>query len=165
MKDYSLLEKWVSEIELSDIDVVLSLAKKLTEAINGTPDALTLGFSPQILVGIVALNDGNVTVISSPEVIKGLIPPARFSYRILSYIKEHFDIKIKEASFAPNNSISVEDIVKNLTNIFSSLNIQMLDISGGTQLVPIAAIKAKIKKISYSYPDGEKLKIFSFELE
>jgi len=153
-KDYSAIEAWLRQVEESP-ERALEVAKSLVEA-KVMPDAITLGFSPQVLVGALALK-GHLTVVTSPEVERG-IGPASLSKRILNIYEDRVDLVI--APFAPSAQLGPEEVLKELAEALSDLRAKgakVLDVSGGTQLVPIAAIMAGFEELSYAYPDGKKL--------
>ena len=162
-KDYSELKRWVDLIS-EDPNGSLEIARKLTRAYGNPPDVITLGFSPQVLVGALSLKK-EIIVITSPEVEKGEGPGA-LSKALLDLFRDRVQLKI--APFAPSPSISPDDVINELVKVFrevSNRGAKLLDVSGGTQLVPIAAIKAGFKSLSYAYPDGEMLSFYEFRIE
>jgi len=153
-KDHKSIEAWLELVERGP-DEALKAASKFIEA-RVMPDAITLGFSPQVLIGALALRE-HLTVVTSPEVERGL-GPASLSKRALDIYADRVELVI--APFAPSPQLGPEEVLRKLADALSNLRakgIRVLDISGGTQLVPIAAIKAGFDELSYAYPDGEKL--------
>jgi len=153
-KDCSAIEAWLKRVE-EDPDRALKIARSLVEA-RVVPDAITLGFSPQVLVGALALK-GHLIVVTSPEVERG-IGPASLSRRALNIYEDRVDLVI--APFAPSVQLGPREVLRELAEALSGLRARgakVLDVSGGTQLVPIAAIMAGFEELSYAYPDGEKL--------
>lgn len=157
MKDYAAIEEWLGEVERLGLDEALKVAGELVEARGPTPQAITLGFSPQILIASLALNP-RVIVVTSPEVLEGK-EPAQLSHKALSLLKERV-VEVYSAPFAPSQSTGPGQVIEELASLFGMLRsrgVEVLDISGGTQLVPIAAVKAGVKKLTYAYPTGKKL--------
>ena len=156
-KDPRLLSEWVSELKM-DIHRALGIAKYLVEY-DVVPEALILGFTPQVLVAICAVNSKPITIVTSPEVTSGT-PPARYSYEVLEILREHGLIeKVIVTPLAPSETLTPVDIVNKLYKTLEEIDAETLDISGGTQLAAIAAMKTN-KKITYTYPLGRKIKIY-----
>lgn len=159
-KDPSILRKWI-ELLKKDFHIALNIAKEYIDY-EVIPDALILGFSPQVLVAILAVNyPKSITVITSPEVASGDISAARFSNDVLNLAKKAGLIKeIIVEPLAPSNSISPADIIRRISNDIASIDASIIDISGGTQLAAIAIARTG-KKLSYTYPLGDRIKIYN----
>ena len=156
-KEKKKIKKWVVEIEQSDAETVLEYADKYVYG-KVFPEAITLGFSPQILIASLCKRR-SLTVITSSEVLNGSIRAAIPSHRVLMHFKDY--VKIYEAPFAPSSMFSPSKLINRLAEILIKLrtvdNLSVLDISGGTQLVPLAALKAGYKCFTYAYPNGRRI--------
>jgi len=157
-KDYSLLEEFVV-LALRDPEGFLECARKYTLALNVVPEVVVLGFSPQPLVAVLSLRGRVDYVVTSPEVVLGNVSAARFSHRILGIYKPRIG-EVIEAPMAPTQSIPPLVVLEKLGKAFSKVKNRVVDISGGTQLAAIAAVKSGIEKLTYTYPNGEKLVIY-----
>mgnify|MGYP000424441259 CR=1 FL=1 len=123
------------------------------------PEVVVLGFSPQPLVAVLSLSGRVDYVVTSPEVVLGNVSAARFSHRILGIYKSRIG-EVIEAPMAPTQSIPPLVVLEKLGKAFSKVKNRVVDISGGTQLAAIAAVKSGIEKLTYTYPNGEKLVIY-----
>ena len=159
-KDPRILDEWLKVVEEDPIKA-LETARKLTVA-EVIPDTLTLGFSPQILVAILAVNyPSPVNVITSPEVAQGTYPAARHSYKTLKVYSEVGLIsQITITPMTPTEQFTPKQVIEEVKRTIEKIRPQILDISGGTQLVAIAAVQAKIK-LTYTYPQGKQVKIYT----
>mgnify|MGYP000200340577 CR=1 FL=1 len=142
------------------------MARGLTEAVGERPNAITLGFSPQVLVGALALlpPGGKLLVITSPEVAAG-VGPGALSKRALDFFSDRAELFV--APFAPSPDRKPADVLAELVEALEEAReagAEVLDISGGTQLVPLAALRAGFKKLTYAYPTGRKLVFYCFEV-
>ena len=158
-KDPKILDKWLQTIVRNPIKA-LEIAKELTVA-ETIPDTLTLGFSPQILVAILAVNYPNpVKVITSPEVAQGTHLAARYSHQTLTIYKEIGLVKrIETTPMAPTNQLAPKQVIEEIKKALKKLNPKIIDISGGTQLVAIAIAQTEIQ-LTYTYPNGKQVKIY-----
>ncbi len=159
-KDPNLLDKWVEMITSDPIKALEIARRYVVDEIR--PNALTLGFSPQVLVAILSINYPKpVIVVTSPEVLHGVIPAAKHSYLILNIYREKGLIgEIYEVPMAPTKEYPPSKVVLDAYNILSKLDVEVIDISGGTQLIAIAATRTG-KKLSYTYPLGDRVKIYA----
>ncbi|MEM0191722.1 MAG: hypothetical protein QXJ48_01060 [Candidatus Korarchaeum sp.] len=161
-KDLSRIREWADSVFKSP-DESLEIARKLTRAYGRFPDAITLGFSPQVLVGALALRD-NIIAVTSPEVWRGEGQGA-LSKALLDAFSDR--VRVELAPFAPSSATPPDEVIRGLREVFGKLKeegVKLLDISGGTQLVPIAAILAGFRSFSYAYPDGNFLSFYEFEI-
>ena len=156
-KDYSAIKRWLDSLTPASLEV----ARRYVRA-EAVPDAITLGFSPQILIAALSLKP-KITVVTSPQVVQGE-GPAALSHRALKLFEDRVSVVV--APFAPSIDIDVLAVLSSLESAFSKLraNHEVLDISGGTQLVPIAALKAGFKRFTYMYPTGDGVVFYGFEL-
>lgn len=166
--------RWVAEVE-SNPQAAVEKARPAVEVEGGRPpDAVTLGFSPQILVSAVAarLNHGldpAVAVITSPEVHRGTLQQAMLSNRTLRALREAGLVSaVLEARMAPAPGVPPVKVLEELRSAFRRANAMglsgIVDVSGGTQLVPIAALQESIRTLSYTYPEGERVAIYTFRV-
>ncbi len=158
-KDPKVLDKWIKIVEENPIKALIT-AKELTTA-EIIPDALTLGFSPQILIAILAVNYPNpVKVITSPEVAQGTHPVAKYSHQTLTIYKEIGLVKhIETTPMAPTNQLAPKQVIEEIKKALKKLNPKIIDISGGTQLVAIAIAQTKTQ-LTYTYPNGRQVKVY-----
>jgi len=163
-KDQALTEKWLESVKSMGALEALRRARSLVEVKGRAPDAITLGFSPQVLVGALSLLEPGrkLVVLTSPEVVSGQ-GPARLSKLALTVFAELVELEV--APFAPSQELSPEDVIARLTQKLSEVKrrARLLDISGGTQLVPIAALRAGFSRFTYAYPNGRRLVFYEFE--
>ncbi len=158
-KDPRLLSEWV-EVVRSDVEQALEVARGLTEA-EAVPDAVTLGFSPQILLAAAAVRyPRGLSVVTSPEVAEGSVPPARFSHELLKALSETgFISDVLVVPMAPKPTLPPPRVVAEVREVIESISPKALDISGGTQLVAIAAAESGAA-LTYTYPLGKVVRIF-----
>ena len=157
-KDPSLLSRWVDMV-VGDLDSALEFARRYT-TFDVAPDTLLLGFSPQILLAVVSVNNRGVRVVTSPEVWVKPISPAMHSYRLLRLLVEKGLVeKVYTASFAPSPEKTPVDVIKEIEEAVRQAEPGILDISGGTQLAAIAASRT-VSQLTYIYPLGDRVHIF-----
>jgi len=155
-KNPEILEEFIKHLRKNP-EKALEEAKKITFA-EEKPEAILLGFSPQPLIAALTVSE-KITVITSPEVYHATIPQAKYSHETLKIFKK----KISETivtPLAPKGETKPPQIVENLTKKLKKIKNKTLDISGGTQLAAIAAYIAGIRKLTYTYPLGEKVVIY-----
>lgn len=133
---------------------------------------MTLGFSPQPLVAALAARlsrglEPRVTVVTSPEVAESRVPAARLSGRVLSAFREAGLVaEVRVAPMAPGPGTPPRAVMESLVEAFRALGGRgVVDISGGTQLAAIAAVKSGLRRLSYTYPVGDHVEIHVFEVE
>jgi len=165
-KDRSDVKAWLDEVEALGQERAIEVARKLTEARGRPPDAITLGFSPQVLVGALALlpPGRRLYVITSPEVAAGKGPGA-LSKRALDLFADQVELLV--APFAPSQEKMPSEVVEALAEALRRVRqagAEVLDVSGGTQLVPLAAVRAGFRMLTYAYPTGQKLVFYPFEV-
>lgn len=158
-KDPRVLDEWLKVVEENPVKA-LEMARKLTVA-EVVPDTLTLGFSPQILVAVLAVNYPNpVKVITSPEVAQGAHSAAKYSYRVLRiYSEVELISQIAVTPMAPTRQFTPRQVVEEVKKAIENVSPRILDISGGTQLVAIAAMQSKTR-LAYTYPQGKQVRIY-----
>lgn len=156
-KDYSAVERWLETLTKDSLKVARRYVRAET-----APDAITLGFSPQVLVAALSLKP-KITVITSPEVVDGR-GPAALSHKALRLFEDLIELVI--APFAPSTKVGVPEVLSTLQSTLSRLkhSHEVLDISGGTQLVPLAAFKAGFRRFTYMYPTGKGVVFHEFDL-
>ena len=173
-KDPRVIGELVEYVEKRGVERAVEEASRLVMVEKLTPDAVTLGFSPQVLIAATAAKlatgkEPRVYVVTSPEVAEGRIPPAQHSHRLLTLFQQAGLIeKLLVAPMAPSPSVKPPTLIERLTGTLKSLReegVQVLDISGGTQLVPLAAIRAGIKALTYTYPEGTHVTIYTLETQ
>lgn len=172
-KDPSAIARFIEYVEKIGVEKAIDEATQYIKLYGEPPDGVTLGFSPQVLVAASAarrlrgLHPG-LHVVTSPEVYDGLTKAAEFSHRVLNIFGEQGLVReLYVAHMSPTSNISVELVVRELVEVLSkarSNGVTVLDISGGTQLVPIAAVKAGFGKLTYTYPDGKYVVIYEFNV-
>ncbi len=163
VKDYTILEKWVEELEKLGPEAALEKARQFVLESELVPDVITLGFSPQVLVGALAAKRGKLIVITSPEVKQGRIRSAQLSHRILTLFKDYIE-KVIVVDFVPKGDVGT--FMEKLIGVFRELpKDTILDISGGTQLVAIAAVLAGKSMLTYSYPTDQGLKFYPITID
>ena len=161
-RDPRLLERWVDEV-LSDLEASLSRASSLVR-VEERPDSMTLGFGPQVLVALVSVSEGPIRVVTSPEVYGGTAPPARVSHRLLRAMEDEGLVDVEVAPMVPAPDLPPADVVMELEEVMRRIGARVLDISGGTQLVPIAAVRADIKTLTYTYPRGDAVWVHALKI-
>ncbi len=157
-KDPRILDKWLQIIRENPVKA-LETARKLTIA-EAVPDTLTLGFSPQVLVAVLAVNHPNpVKVLTSPEVAQATHPAAKHSHQALRIYEEIGLIKqVETTPMTPNNQLTPKQVIEEVKKKLRKLNPKTIDISGGTQLTAIA-ITQTTNQLTYTYPHGKQVKI------
>lgn len=159
-KDPKILEEFVKYLE-HDRERALREARSYTKALTDPPKAVTLGFSPQPLLAVLALNPGEkIFVITSPEVANAVTPPAHYSHKVLNIYRDR--VVLFTTLMAPTLEQPPNAVLSSLIEAFCSIKEKAtpLDISGGTQLAAIAAVKAGVRQLTYSYPQLNKLVIY-----
>lgn len=162
-KDPRFLSEWVSLLK-KDVYRAIKTARRFVE-FDVVPEAVVLGFSPQILVAITAVNYPKpVLVLTSPEVAYCRVSQAKYSHEVLKLMEDNGLVKeVIVELLAPSNKASPVEIVRKLLRVMEKINATTIDISGGTQLVAIAASKTN-KKLTYTYPLGTKVKIYELKI-
>ena len=165
-KDYSAIEEWLDELETLGPEEALRRAKQLVRVSGRRPDAITLGFSPQVLVAALSLlkPGERLVVITSPEVVKG-VGPGRLSKRAIDMFSSRLNVKV--APFAPSPEHSPSEVLRALRTVMAEIveaGARVLDVSGGTQLIPIAALEIGFEALTYAYPSGEALVFYEFKI-
>ena len=165
-KDYSAIEEWLDELETLGPEEALRRARQLVRVSGRRPDAITLGFSPQVLVAALSLlkPGERLVVITSPEVVKG-VGPGRLSKRAIDMFSSRLNVKV--APFAPSLKHSPSEVLRALKTVMAEIveaGARVLDVSGGTQLVPIAALEVGFEALTYAYPSGEALVFYEFKI-
>ncbi len=158
-KDPNLLREWVTVIK-RDVRSALELARGLV-SYEAVPDTVTLGFSPQILVAVAAVNyPYPVKVVTSPEVVEGRVPAASFSHEVLEALKDAGLVKgVWSAPMAPRPGLPPRKVIELVRGAIEEAGPKILDISGGTQLAAIAAALTGVP-LTYTYPLGNRVMIF-----
>lgn len=151
-RDPRLLEAWIDEV-ISNLGISLKKASSLVE-VEERPDSMTLGFGPQVLLALASISEGVLRVITSPEVYGGSIPPARSSHRLLRALEAEGLVEVRVAPMVPAPGLPHAEIVLGLKRVIRGLRAKTLDISGETQLVPIAAARSGVGALTYTYPRG-----------
>ena len=173
IKDPRLLSKFVEYVESVGVEKALREASRYIVVKGFVPNGLTLGFSPQIIVAVASARlvndlDPKLHIITSPEVAEGSVDAAEHSNKMLTLFREQGLVKsLRVVRMSPSLERGVDEVLNEMTNAFRealSEGLEVLDISGGTQLVPIAAMRAGIRRMSYTYPDGSHMVIHSFEV-
>jgi len=172
-KDPSAIARFVEYVEKTGVEKAVEEAAQYIKLYGTAPDGITLGFTPQVLVAASAARkmqglDPKLYVITSPEVHEGLVKAAEFSHKMLKVFQEQGLVrKLYISHMSPTSEVSADQVVKELVKALSEARasgVAVLDISGGTQLVPIAAVKAGFRKLTYTYPDGKYVVIYEFEV-
>jgi hypothetical protein len=172
-RDPRLLGEWIDYIRRVGAARAISEAAQMVNVEGFVADAITLGFGPQVLVAAAAARvkaglKPSLYVITSPEVVEGRIEPAKYSHMLLKMFESEGLIeKLHIVPMAPNNKLTASNVVNQLLEVFNLLRssgIRVLDVSGGTQLVPLAALKAGIRKFTYTYPVGDSVIIYGLEV-
>ncbi len=172
-KDPRVLQEFVEYIEARGVEKAVEEASRLIVVDRLVPDAITLGFSPQVLIAAAASRlvkgfEPRIYVVTSPEVVEGKIPPSKQSHRVLTLFQEAGLVKkLLVSPMAPSPSTKPPLIIEKLTGLLRSLHsegVEVLDVSGGTQLVPLAAVKAGIKALTYTYPEGDHVTVYTLEV-
>ena len=157
-KDPALIGEWVRLIK-EDVRAALATARELVIA-EAAPDALLLGFSPQILFAVASVSEGGLDVITSPEVRDGSIPPARFSHEVLELLRAEGVVRgVVTVPMAPSPSLRPQEVVARVREAVESVSPRVLDISGGTQLAALGAAESRAG-LTYTYPLGDRVGIF-----
>jgi len=172
-KDPSTIARFVEYVEKTGVEKVVEEAVRYINLYGAAPDGVTLGFSPQVLIAISAARkmqslSPKLYVITSPEVHGGLVKAAEFSHKMLKIFQEQGLVeKLYVTHMSPTSEISAEWVVRELVKTLQEAHangVAVLDVSGGTQLVPIAAVKAGFRRLTYTYPDGKYVVIYEFEV-
>jgi len=164
-RDYVAIGEWLLDVEEMGPEETIRQAKKLVETRGRPPDAITLGFSPQVLVAALALRGPPLVVVTSPEVKLGKKSMALLSHNALKIFRDYVDLVV--APLTPSGPMGPEDIIMNLADVLSGVRARgakILDVSGGPQLVPIAALRAGFRHLTYAYPTGQKVVFYEFRL-
>jgi len=165
-KDYSAIEEWLDELETLGPEEALRRARQLVRVSGRRPDAITLGFSPQVLVAALSLlkPGEKLVVITSPEVVEG-VGPGKLSKRAIDMFSSRLNVKV--APFAPSPKHGPSEVLRTLRTAMAEVveaGARVLDVSGGTQLVPVAALKVGFEALTYAYPSGEALVFYEFKI-
>ena len=165
-KDYSAIDEWIGGLEALGPEEALRRAKQFVRVSGRRPDAITLGFSPQVLVAALSLlkPEERLVVITSPEVVRG-VGPGRFSKRAIDMFSGRLSIKV--APFAPSPKHGPSEVLRALRTVMAEVveaGARVLDVSGGTQLVPVAALEAGFEALTYAYPSGEALVFYELKI-
>ena len=172
-RNQEVVSKWVNLALSQTIRRTVETAVDLVEVEQYPPDAVTLGFSPQVLIAALAarLKKGlppSITVVTSPEVERGEPRVAYNSHLILeAALKEGLVENLVITNMSPKPSLPPDKVIGEATSKLAKLkenNVGIVDISGGTQLIPLALIKAGITSMTYTYPNGEKTIIYYFKV-
>ncbi|RLG46230.1 MAG: hypothetical protein DRO06_04750 [Thermoproteota archaeon] len=161
-RDPRLLREWAEEVA-GDLDGALRRASSLVEA-EERPDSMTLGFGPQVLVALASISEGGLRVITSPEVYEGTVPPTETSHRLLKLMEREGLVAAEVATMVPGPDLPPADVVLELEEVMSRIGARVLDVSGGTQLVPIAAVRAGIETLTYTYPHGDLVRVHTLRM-
>jgi len=172
-KEPGVLQAWVEHVERVGPERAVEEAVRHIRAYGDAPDGVTLGFSPQVLVAAATVRrmqgrEAALVVVTSPEVLACSVKAAELSHRVLALFRESGLVKSLYTSLmAPSRDVSVDRVLSELTGALlraRSDGVRVLDISGGTQLVPVVAMRAGLRRLTYTYPDGEYVVVYGFEV-
>jgi len=172
-KEPGVLQAWVEHVERVGPEKAVEKAVRYIRVYGDAPDGVMLGFSPQVLLAAAAVQrmqgrEAALVVVTSPEVVAGSVKAAELSHRVLVLFRESGLVKSLYTSImAPSREVSVDRVLSELTGALLGARgegVRVLDISGGTQLVPVAAIRAGLRRLTYTYPDGEYVVVYGFEV-